>query len=234
MSTHSLVLSTDSVLIAVFAHPDDESFLLGGTLRLHTSNNIPTYLICVMKDLDGSTTRVSELENAAKILKVQDTQVIGYLSGDLGAHRYYDLARTLAKRITAISANHPGSPITLMTLEPRGVSGHMDHIFVTMVTTYVFYQLPQCKKLMYFCKSTDQKPIRNPDYFVYSPPGYPLDQIDESYDISSVWDIKRKAILCHKSQIIDQQAQLDGRPLSYFNPEHFIVLEQDYKGQKME
>jgi LmbE family N-acetylglucosaminyl deacetylase len=221
----------NNVLVCVYAHQDDESFLFGGTLAICRKNGIPVSLICVMDEATG--TRTAELNQAAKVLGVDDVRVLGYKDGELHQDNYHKISSDIKEQITSISREYD-KQVDILTLAPNGVTGHVEHIFVTMVATHVFYQLPDiCKKLMYFCKSIDQKPTRNPDYFVYSPPGYPLDQIDESYDISSVWDIKRKAILCHTSQITDQYAQVDSRPLSYFNPEHFIVHEQDYKGQNV-
>lgn len=223
----------NEVLVCVFAHPDDESFLFGGTILCHTNFHIPTYLISVMGGTEPH--RLLELQEAAKVLRVNEAKAYSFLPSDMCHAKYHELARLLQKDIKRISAKHPGKTITLLTLDRSGVSGHTDHIFVNMTTTYVFYRLPEsCGKLMFYCKSRDQKPARNPNYFVYSPPGEEIEVIDESYEITQHWPKKRGAILCYKSQIVDQQAQLDGRPLSYFNPEHFIVLEQDYKGQKME
>ncbi|MEI6326999.1 MAG: PIG-L deacetylase family protein [Candidatus Roizmanbacteria bacterium] len=222
-----------TVLVAVFAHPDDEAFMFSGTISLYLNKGIPVYLICAMTDSDGRDIRRKEMHASAKKLGVTGLHILGYSDGSIGHHAYHQISNDIKSKILEVSRLHPEAPLRILTIEPRGVSGHIDHCFISSVTAHVFYQLPQCKKLMYFCKSIDQKPSRNPDYFVYSPPGYPLDQIHESYDITSVWDKKKAAILCHTSQIIDQYAQIDSRPLSYFNPEHFIVLEQDYKGQKI-
>ncbi len=87
-----------------------------------------------------------------------------------------------------------------MTDEIRGISGHIDHITVAMVTTFVFYKLPFIKELMYYC--IEKREVMR-DYFIYMPPGFDKKDVDLRIDISDVWDKKVAAIKAHKSQAHD-------------------------------
>ncbi|MCI0554572.1 MAG: PIG-L family deacetylase [Anaerolineae bacterium] len=75
-------MTTNLKLLAVFAHPDDESMGMGGTLTKYSAQGVETYLICASRGERGwfgpeeqnpglsalGKTRTGELENAAKKL----------------------------------------------------------------------------------------------------------------------------------------------------------------------
>jgi len=42
-------------------------------------------------------------------------------------------------------------PEILMTFESGGISGHLDHIAVSMITSYVFEKADYSKTLLYYC-----------------------------------------------------------------------------------
>ena len=79
------------VLLAVLAHPDDETFGMGGTLALYASRGCDVYLVCATRGevgtmdedcLDGFDSpgdrRWSELKCAASILGLADVIYLGY------------------------------------------------------------------------------------------------------------------------------------------------------------
>jgi LmbE family N-acetylglucosaminyl deacetylase len=78
-------------LLAVLAHPDDESFGLGGTLALYARRGVATYLVCATRGeagdvaaehLDGfkdiADKRTAELVCAASILGLKHVFYLGY------------------------------------------------------------------------------------------------------------------------------------------------------------
>jgi LmbE family N-acetylglucosaminyl deacetylase len=78
-------------LLAVLAHPDDESFGLGGTLALYAKRGYDTYYVCAtrgevgaadeefMKGFkDTAEMRTDELMRAAKCLGLKDVIFLGY------------------------------------------------------------------------------------------------------------------------------------------------------------
>ena len=119
-------------------------------------------------------------------------------------------------------------PEILLTFEPHGVSGHIDHIAASMVTSYVFEHLSFVKTLLYYCHSEEQvKKIKKiiGDYFVYFPPGYKKNDIAKTVDINSVWETKVKAMKKHQSQIHDVNMILDFLE-KMPKVEHFLVLKK--------
>lgn len=213
-------------IVGVFAHPDDEAFGPGGTVaKLAKENSV--YLICVTNGEAGQTKdplqkhrlgeiRRKELEESAKILGLRKVYFLDFKDGSLNNNLYHKLAQKIEAILKKLK------PEIIISHEPRGISGHIDHIVVSMVTNYVFYHLPFVKKLMMHC-ITKKRRARFGDYFVYVPPGYDEADIDEIVDISEVWETKLQAMHAHKSQLDDVNRilkQLKGLP----KKEYFLVL----------
>lgn len=192
-------------IVCIFAHPDDEAFGPGGTIALLTKSH-EVRIICVtsgddsrLKDTEAKQlgqTRREELRRSAAILGVKEVVFLDYQDGKLCNVVYHDIAASLQKLLEEIQ------PDTLLTFEPRGVSGHLDHIAVSMITSFVFEKLPFAKELFYYCMHERHRALQEP-YFIYFPPGYKTSEIDKTFDITSVWDIKVKAIHEHISQAAD-------------------------------
>lgn len=192
-------------IVAIFAHPDDEAFGPAGTIaKLAEKNNI--YLICATKGEAGegdtkklAAVRSRELRESAKILKVKEIYFLGFKDGTLSNSLYHKMAEKIEKILKKLKPN------TIITFEPRGVSGHIDHITVSMVSSYLFDRLSFIKKIMYYCISEKNREKLFYKYFIYFPPGYKKSQIDEIIDISANWETKIKAMKAHISQWKDAQ-----------------------------
>lgn len=209
-------------LLCVFAHPDDEAFGPSGTIAKYSEER-KVYIICVTDGYDKkrarpnlARTRRSELRESAKILGVEKVFFLNFGDGELRNNIYHQVAgeiEKIAKRI---------KPDTLLTFEPRGISGHIDHVFCSMVTSFVYQRLSFIKTLLYCCITRDRtKEIK--DYFVYFPPGYKPEEIDLEVDVSEYWDKKIKAINVHRSQKKDAQRII--KSLEKFpKKEHFLVI----------
>lgn len=188
-------------LVGIFAHPDDESFGPSGTLYKYTKTH-DIYIICATKGENGGTgedlgkKRAKELEESAKLIGVKKVFFLGFIDGTLSNSIYHKLAAKIETKLKELK------PEIVITFEPRGVSGHIDHIVVSMVTTFVVQKLPFIKTLLYFCLSREKRNTFG-DYFIYFPPGYAKSEIAKTVDISDVWDLKIKAMMAHKSQAAD-------------------------------
>ncbi len=190
-------------VVAVFAHPDDEAFGPGGTIAKFSLTH-DVYLLCVTNGAAGqngltktqktlSEIRKLELLDSAKILGIKKVFFLGFGDGTLSNNLYHELASKIKKKLIELM------PEIVITYEPHGVSGHIDHITVSLATTFVVKKLEFVKDLLYFCL-TDHQRIQPDEYFIYFPDGYKHSEIDRTFDTSSVWNTKVTAMKAHKSQ----------------------------------
>ena len=208
-------------LLAIFAHPDDEAFGPSGTIAKY-ANERNIYIICVT-DGDDKTKprknlaeiRKNELKNSAKILGVKKVFFLGYKDGELRNNIYHEVTQKIEKIAKLIK------PDTFLTFEQRGISGHLDHVFCSMVTSFAFEKLSFVKTLLYYCVTYERtKEIKG--YFIYFPPGYKIKEIDRVVDVSKYWDKKLAAMKAHESQAEDAQRII--KQLKQFpKKEHFLV-----------
>lgn len=199
------------VIAAIFAHPDDEAFGPAGTIAKVAKNN-DVYILTATKGEAGQNysdknkeplwkIREKELLASAKILGVKKVFFLGFTDGDLSNNLYHKLTAKIEEVLKKIKAD------TIITDENRGISGHLDHIAVSLASTFVFEKMHPIKQIYYFFITDRQRnllPKYLPGgYFVYFPPGYKESKADMVSDISDVWEIKMKAMTCHQSQLKD-------------------------------
>lgn len=144
-------------ILAVLAHPDDESFGLGGTLALYARKGYDTYLVCATRGevgtvdeehlngfKDTAELRTAELERAAKILGLRDVFFLDYRdSGMPGTeenkhpnaqinHPVEEVAGRVVKYIRELK------PDVVLTFDPIGGYKHPDHIHIHQATVLAF------------------------------------------------------------------------------------------------
>jgi LmbE family N-acetylglucosaminyl deacetylase len=145
-------------LLAVLAHPDDESFGLGGTLALYAQRGVAVHLLCATRGEVGDAPpellhdcddigrlREQELRCAASHLALSDIHFLGYRdSGMLGSPDNChpnalvgapldEVATRVARLIRQIK------PQIVITFDPYGGYGHPDHIAIQRATVAAFY-----------------------------------------------------------------------------------------------
>lgn len=193
-------------VISVFAHPDDEAFGPGGTIAKLAKHH-RVYILCATKGQAGKDhgakarrdlgeRRARELRRSANILGVKKVFFLGFQDGTLSNNLYHQLADkilNIAKKL---------KPELLLTFEPGGGSGHIDHIMVSLVTSYVFARLPSARFMLQTAMPARRAKMMR-GYFIYVPPGYQPSEIDLVVDVRDVWGQKLAAMMEHKSQIHD-------------------------------
>ncbi len=128
-------------LLAVLAHPDDESFAIGGTLAKYAAGGVQVSLVTATRGesqrgggdpvLKGAA-REQELCHAARVLGIKILRILGYWDGHL--------VRTdrplLVSRLVGILREL--RPQVVITFGPDGISGHQDHVAIGEATTEAF------------------------------------------------------------------------------------------------
>jgi LmbE family N-acetylglucosaminyl deacetylase len=217
-------------IIGIFAHPDDETFGPSGTLhKLAQKNDV--YIICATSGESGENhrTRMSkrtiaeirrdELKKAAKLLGVKKVYFLGFTDGSLSNNLYHEIAAKLEVILKRLK------PEILITFDQNGVSGHIDHIVMSMITSFVFRQLTFIKELWYHGTLTERSATRK-DYFIYFPQGHKREEFDKIVDVSDVWDIKVEAMRQHKSQAKDMQNILKSTE-NFPKEEYFFIKSRE-------
>ncbi len=121
-------------VLAVCAHPDDESFGLGAVLDLLSENGAICDVLCFThgeaSTLGGNvedlgTTRAGELAAAARVLGVRRTHLLDYPDGGLATIE-------LSELVTHVRLErHEGSHQALLVFDEGGITGHPDHCRAT-------------------------------------------------------------------------------------------------------
>lgn len=220
------------IIFGIFAHPDDAGFGPSGTLTMASRDGTEVHLICATCGGAGVNTeahtnladvRETEEKAAADIMGVTSLELLRYDDGQLCNEKYLEIARLVIAHIRK-TVTGPSSEITLITFDPNGISGHIDHIVLSQVATYAYLKLRDefTMKLKYFCIPEDFAPNANTSW-IYMPKGHPESEIDEIVDVRSVRDQKIAAIKAHKTQANDANLHLS-RGDALFD-EHFMFYE---------
>jgi N-acetyl-1-D-myo-inositol-2-amino-2-deoxy-alpha-D-glucopyranoside deacetylase len=144
-------------ILAVLAHPDDESFGTGGTLALYAARGADVYLVCATRGEVGTVDaehmhgfgavaelRESELRCAAGHLGLKDVFFLGYRdSGMPGSldNRHPDAQ--VAHPVKEVAGRVVGyirelKPDVVLTFDPIGGYRHPDHIHIHQATVMAF------------------------------------------------------------------------------------------------
>ena len=149
--------NTAPTLLAVLAHPDDETFGMGGTLALYAQRGYSVYLVCATRGEVGTVDpehmqhfqtiaelREAELRCAAEHLGLKQVYFLGYRdSGMPGsadnahpdaqiAHSVDEVAGKVVPYIREVK------PDAVLTFDPIGGYRHPDHIHIHQATVLAF------------------------------------------------------------------------------------------------
>lgn len=218
-------------LLISYAHPDDESFGLGGVIGYYTARGVDVYLICATNGDVGTVSpemlngynsvaelRLAELDRAAEVLKLKHVYKLGYKdSGMTGSETSKDpdclwqapqdeVARRVVEVIREVK------PHVIITFNKYGGYGHPDHIAIQRATTQAFTL------------------AGDPNYITDQPPYAPQKLY---YSGISAWQIRLGIIMTRlrghdprrlgRNKDIDIQAILD-----HVEPTHATINVRDY------
>jgi LmbE family N-acetylglucosaminyl deacetylase len=220
------------VLLAVFAHPDDEE-TVAPVLAKYASAGVDVYLVVATDGRFGTTdhfhvpagdslaaVRKNEIMCAAAALGIHEPILLGLHDGlDAKTGGVNNALDSVRKGVIAIMTSL--EPNAVITWGPSGWTGHPDHRLIGDVVTEVFESRTWKKSPgLYF----GEMPVKSipPDG-----PGFAL--VDSSYLTVRIplgeSDLARgkKAWLCHKSQYLTEEVEhMHGilwnprKPVAYF------------------
>jgi LmbE family N-acetylglucosaminyl deacetylase len=178
-------------ILAVFAHPDDESLTCGGTLARLADAGARVVLLCASRGECGSVSdqsliatselgrvRSDELREAARTLGIADVLIYDHPDGDL---RWADVPQLHDEIVAAIRRYQPDGVITFAE---DGLYWHLDHIGVHERTFTAVRSL-----------GADAPPL----YYVTIPKGLMRDVVDAAvatgaaFENVSFWGIEADA-----------------------------------------
>src|SRR3972149_3799748 len=103
-------IRTKKTILAVLAHPDDESFGMGGTLAYYAAKGVDVHLVCATRGEAGTVDaefmkgyksiaelREAELRCAAKALGLKRASYLGFRDSGMAGHKDNQLRSPLFK-----------------------------------------------------------------------------------------------------------------------------------------
>jgi N-acetyl-1-D-myo-inositol-2-amino-2-deoxy-alpha-D-glucopyranoside deacetylase len=219
-------------LLVVLAHPDDEAFGTGGTLAHYAADGVNVHLICATKGESGKVTdpslgqvddvgklREEELKNACKALGIHAPIFLGYKdSGRFERTQHnntqalmnvdeLELEQKILEHMTLLQ------PDIMLTFDPHGIYGHIDHIKIHRAATAAFWSAGKVmarppKRLYYTAMSSarmktmqamrEASPLGKLDADLY---GVSDDSFAVVVDVKNYLSQKQAAVAAHRSQV---------------------------------
>ncbi len=240
-------------LMAVLAHPDDESLGIGGTLARYAAEGVSTYLVTATRGERGwrgdpaanpgleafGRVREAELLAAARVLGVHEVSLLNYIDGDL------DQAEAPAAIGQIVGHLRRVRPQVVITFGPEGAYGHPDHIAISQLTTAALTAAadpafrpdlpgrPHRVSKLYFMADTQDGMTLYASLFgdLVMPvdgvdrtwPGWPDWMMSARLDTDAYWRTTLEAIQCHASQVGDMRNLIEA-----CEQEHELLLGRRY------
>ncbi len=147
----------EKTLLSVLAHPDDETFGMGGTLALYARREVDVHLICATRgelgDIDPEYTeriksaaclRTQELRCAAEVLGIDELHFLNYRDSGMPGSEANQHPKALAAQPVEQVAQEVAhlirkiKPDVVITFDPIGGYRHPDHIAIQQATVKAF------------------------------------------------------------------------------------------------
>ena len=197
-----------SKLLAVFAHPDDETFRCGGTLALLAQQGVQVHVLTFTRGQAGScgqppvctrenlgAVRTAELQCSCWALGLEPPVVLDYEDGALGGISQVEGAAQIFAIIQTVR------PQVLLTWPLHGLSGHPDHVAVSQWALAAFEHAKEAGNVhisaLYhlvvpdsIARELGMKQLRT----------LPDEDVTLTVDVECVWEQKMAAIDCHRTQ----------------------------------
>ncbi|WP_052090877.1 PIG-L deacetylase family protein [Desulfosporosinus sp. HMP52] len=214
-------------MLLIFAHPDDESFALGGTIAKYAEQGVRITLVVATKGEAGKAAglckqeelglfREQELNCAAKVLGITEVIFLEYKDKEVPISPPLEIVEKLVRIIRKVQ------PQVIITFGADGSSGHRDHRAIHHFT----------KAAIKMAKEFIEPEWGNPyilPRLCYVQAGWRLGDnvlkgLDYIVEIKPWAEKKKRAIEEHKTQLFSQQKfeALDQKAKQdYYSREYF-------------
>jgi len=218
-------------LMAVLAHPDDESLGVGGTLAKYAAEGVETFLVTATRGERGwrgdpaadpglaafGQRREAELLSAAQILGLREVHFLDYIDGDLDQADPAGAIGQIAAHMRRVR------PQVVLTFGPEGAYGHPDHMAISQFTLAAVVAAAgaswqpeaggpphRVSKLYFFANTVEGMQvysglfgdlIMRVDGVDRRWAGWPEWMITTRLDTDAHWRTVLRAIQCHQSQV---------------------------------
>lgn len=214
-------------LLAIFAHPDDESYGPGATLARYALTGHQVFLATMTRGEAGSLgickelspeevakMRTRELECAAKALHLSGLKIYDFPDKRL---REYPAEKGIAAVRREIERL---TPDVIITFHDKGISGHPDHVAVSHWCREAVRAFTPAPRLLFYGISPEVAEKVRP-YRQVTP--FAPEEITHVIDAGEYFEYKHRAIHCHQSQLdLWHLFERINREIDYFaTREHF-------------
>jgi LmbE family N-acetylglucosaminyl deacetylase len=245
-------------LLAVVAHPDDESFGCGSLLAHASRNGFDVTVCCATRGESGDPTpgsitagldiaevREAELYHAADILGVSTVHLLDFVdSGMSGEAPDGSLCAAPPAAVTDAVAEVLASirPHVVVTLDAS--DGHRDHAAIRDATlgavrrgsveTLATYLWCLPRELMQ--RWADLLAERDPDsdYLAFGALGTPADEITTVIDTAADLPVREAAMAAHRSQVSPYAALPDDLRAAFLCTDRLKLVEPAWPGGEIE
>jgi LmbE family N-acetylglucosaminyl deacetylase len=123
-------------LLFLLAHPDDETFIAGGTIAKYAAAGVEIGVVCATRGERGKTgdicsrddlarVREAEVRDAAQILGIRHLEILSYEDQMLASAPPDEIRRAM------VAALRRQRPQIAVTFDPNGMNLHPDHIAIS-------------------------------------------------------------------------------------------------------
>lgn len=199
-------------LLGVFAHPDDEAYLMGGVMAMAVDAGRRVACITATRGDAGESAdperwpverlaeiRVQELKRCLEILGVTEHEWLDLPDGGLADLDPSDPIDRIAATVERVR------PDTVMTFGPDGMTGHPDHRTISAWTEAAFDRAASDGARLLFATKTDEWASAfaeaNADIFPDGPPSTPADEALTVVLGDEILERKVRALEAQASQI---------------------------------
>lgn len=209
------------IIVAIFAHPDDEAFGPSGYLVDQVHSGADLHLLTLTLGQHGENpdtvpdlgaTREQEWLESGRLMGATSQHQLGFVDGNLDNQTMLIAAQKIEHIVHEILTSYDDSVrIEFLTNDFNGITGHIDHIVAARAAALVFFrQYNQDVRYTRFrqaCIPRHAMPSVSTDW-LFVEPGRQTAEISETVDTTAYQKQIIDIIRAHKSQRTDGEMHI--------------------------